>query len=69
MFSGVCGGKGLETPHGTVVIWAEKGIQAQGDCGRRLVNRTGLSVAFKYHRRTQVFLCVWLAVDMGRASG
>jgi hypothetical protein len=48
------------------MMWAEKGT---GRLWKKAGDRTGLSVAFKYHRRTQVFLCVWLVVDTSRVIG
>lgn len=60
------GGRGWRTPHGTGMMWAEKGT---GRLWKKAGDRTGLSVAFKYHRRTQVFLCVWLVVDTSRVIG
>lgn len=63
------GGKVLED---TTWDWGDMGRKGKTGPGRlwkKAGDRTGLSVAFKYHRRAQVFLCAWLAVDTGRVFG
>lgn len=63
------GRQGLED---TTWDWGDmsrKGNTGSGRLWKKAGDRTGLSVAFKYHRRTQVFLSVCLVVDTGRVFG